>query len=322
MAGLTKLARAARSTLENFMGLQEDETLLVVADENRREIGMALYEAGKKIAAEAMYVEMQPREDDNEEPPEPIGDMMQKVDCVVCPTTKSIYKTYARREASKQGIRVGTIFNISKEAFERCMIADHTKIKAFSEVLIEKLKNVYTIRVIAEAGTDITMPVKRRRIHINTGLLRTIGESGNLPTGEIKMAPLETKSNGKIVIDGSMQGLGMLENPITFTIKKGYADRISGKSEAKDLSKSLSTIGRDARALGVIGIGLNDKAELQGEIEEDRIVLGTVHIGFGKNSKFGGKIVVDSYVEGVIKNPTLYFDDELIIEDGKVVIDF
>jgi aminopeptidase len=322
MAGLTKLAKASRNALANFLGLIEDETLMVLCDENKREIGFALYEAGKKLGNDAILVEMSTRKEKNEEPPDAIAEMMQKVDAVFCATTKSIYKTSARREASRVGVRIATLHNITPEAFARSMSANYKLIRNLTHYLIEKMKTIYNIKVITELGTDIVMPVKRRRIHTNTGILRTIGESGMLPSGEIKIAPIETKSNGVIVIDAALNGFGVVEEPITFTVRKGYAERINGKNEAKTLSKNLSTLGHDARALGVFGIGLNNKAELSGDIHEDRIVLGTVHFGFGKSTPFGGKIDIDSYVEGVVKKPTVYFDDELIMQDGVFIEDF
>ncbi len=322
MAGLTKMAKASRNALTSFLGLIEDETLMVLCDENKREIGLALFDAGKKMGNNAILVEMATRKEKNQEPPEAVADMMQKVDAVFCATTKSIYKTAARREASKVGVRIATLHNVTPETFARSMSASHKLIRSLTNFLIEKMKTIYNIRVITELGTDITMPVKRRRIHTNTGILRTIGESGMMPSGEVKIAPIETKSNGTIVVDAALNGFGIVADPISFTIKKGFAEKITGKNEAKSLSKNLSSLGHDARALGVFGIGLNNKAELSGDIHEDRIVLGTVHFGFGKSTPFGGKIDIDSYVEGVVRKPTVYFDDELIMHEGVFVEEF
>ncbi len=322
MAGLTKLARASVNALTSYLGLTEDETLLVITDENKRDIGYALFEAGKKVARDSILLEMGSKKEKNEEPPEAVAEMMQKVDAVFCVTSKSLYKTSARREASKLGVRIAALHNVSPESFSRSMMGDHLLIKNITSYLIEKMKNIFNIRVITELGTDIVMPVKRRRIHTNTGILRTIGESGMLPSGEIKIAPIETKSNGIVVVDAALNGFGLLEDPISFTIKKGFAERITGKEEAKTLSKNLSTLGHDARAIGVFGFGLNNRAELSGDIHEDRTVLGTVHFGFGKSTPFGGKIDIDSYFEGVAKSPTVYFDDELIMEDGRFLEEF
>ena len=42
----------------------------------------------------------------------------------------------------------------------------------------------------------------------------------------------------------------------------------------------------------------------------------TVHIAFGTNVGFGGNNQADCHMDGIIKNPTLYLDDKLVMLDG------
>ena len=46
----------------------------------------------------------------------------------------------------------------------------------------------------------------------------------------------------------------------------------------------------------------------------------TVHIAFGTNIGFQGTNKADCHIDGVILNPTLYLDDQLILKDGEFVI--
>ena len=55
-------------------------------------------------------------------------------------------------------------------------------------------------------------------------------------------------------------------------------------------------------------------------ILEDEKVYGTVHIAFGTNTSFGGTNKADCHMDGIILEPTLYFDDKLIIDKGKFVV--
>ena len=57
-----------------------------------------------------------------------------------------------------------------------------------------------------------------------------------------------------------------------------------------------------------------------GIILEDEKVYGTVHIAFGTNTSFGGTNKADCHMDGIILEPTLYFDDRLIIDKGKFVV--
>jgi leucyl aminopeptidase (aminopeptidase T) len=151
------------------------------------------------------------------------------------------------------------------------------------------------------------------------GVLKNKGESGNLPSGEVFLAPWEDQTNGKVVIDGSMAGIGIVETPIVVDIINGYAETITGGKEAKMLVEMLDKVGRDARAVAEFGIGTNYKAILTGQILEDEKVFGTIHIAFGNNITMGGRIAVSSHLDGLVKEPDVYFDDVLIMKKGKML---
>ena len=320
MAGSVKLRNAATIALKDYLGLAEEESLLVVCDEGLREIGIIIYECGKKICSEAMYVEMKQREFNGQEPPEPIAHMMQQVDAVICPTSKSITHTKARRDASKLGVRVATMPGITVSTMVRCMNADHEQIIELTNKVAERLKKVKQVRIETALGTNVTMPISKRKVLSSTGVLRNIGESGNLPSGEVYLAPWEEQTNGTVVFDGSIAGIGLLRNPIKVQIKNGYIEKIDGKSEAKDFEELLNKVGsKDAKAVAEFGIGTNYKAKLTGDILEDEKVLGTVHMAFGNNMSMGGIISVQSHIDGLIKDPTVFFDDEMIMKAGKLL---
>ncbi|HPV57198.1 MAG TPA: hypothetical protein PKW61_08740, partial [Tenuifilaceae bacterium] len=52
------LRDASIIALRDCMGLQKTETLLIVTDEIKREIGLALHEAGKELCQESILVEI------------------------------------------------------------------------------------------------------------------------------------------------------------------------------------------------------------------------------------------------------------------------
>lgn len=313
------LYEASVIALRDCMGLKDHETLLIITDEIKREIGQALQLAGKELCAESMLLEIKSREINGEEPPAAVAGLMKMVDVVVCPTAKSLTHTDARRNAAKEGVRVGTMPGINPEIMSRCLNADYDRIIKLTDFIAEKLKPVKTIRVVTSKGTDVSMPVKGRMIIPSRGVLRNKGESGNLPSGEVFLAPWEDKSQGRVVVDGSMAGIGLLKEPITIDIVDGYAENIQGGEEAKKLEKLLDKAGRDARAVAEFGIGTNYKAKLSGQILEDEKVFGTIHIAFGNNLTMGGKISVSSHLDGLVKEPDVYFDDEIIMEKGKMV---
>jgi aminopeptidase len=320
MTEKTELKNASIKALKDYMGLKSEETLLIITDETEREIAYSLLEEGKKLCKEAFLVEMKSREINGQEPPQQIAELMKTVDVVICPTQKSLTHTDARREAVKYGVRIATMPGIQIETMVRCLNADADKVIELTKKIAEALRKTAEIKVVTEKGTNITMPMKGRQILESTGVLRNKGESGNLPSGEVYLAPWEDKSNGKIVIDGSMAGIGMLETPITVEVINGYAEKITGGIEAKRLTGLLDKAGREARAVAEFGIGTNYKAELIGEILEDEKVYGTIHIAFGNNKSMGGIISVGSHLDGLIKQPDVYFDGKLIMQKGNLII--
>ncbi|MFA4852245.1 MAG: aminopeptidase [Bacteroidales bacterium] len=314
-----ELLSAATIALKDCMGLQKDEALLIISDEVKREIGFALHEAGKELCRESLIIEMKSREINGQEPPKQIADLMKMFDVVVCPTAKSLTHTDAKREAAKSGVRVGTMPGITNDIMIRCLNADYNKIIALTEHVAGMLKNISVIRITSEAGTDVIMPVEGRTIIQSKGVMRNKGESGNLPSGEVFLAPWENKTNGKVVVDGSMASIGIIKTPITIDIINGFAEKITGGEEAEKLISLFEKSGRDSRAVAEFGIGTNYKAILSGQLLEDEKVLGTIHIAFGNNISMGGNISVNSHLDGLVKDPDVYFDDKLVMKKGKLL---
>lgn len=320
MADKNELKNASHKALKDYMGLKPEETLLIITDETEREIAHSLLEEGKKLCKEAFLVEMKSREINGQEPPQQIADLMKTVDVVICPTQKSLTHTDARREAVTYGVRVATMPGIKVETMVRCLNADADKVIELTKKIAEALRKTSEIKVVTEKGTNITMPMKDRQVLESTGVLRVKGESGNLPSGEVYLAPWEDKSSGTIIIDGSMAGIGMLSEPIKVEVINGYAEKITGGKDADKLNAMLDKAGREARAVAEFGIGTNYKAELIGEILEDEKVYGTIHIAFGNNKSMGGIISVGSHLDGLIKQPDVYFNGKLIMEKGKLLL--
>ncbi len=316
------LRKSCLIAINDCMGLKRKEKLLIISDENKREIGLELFDAALDQGNEAIYVEIRSREMHGEEPPAEIADLMKKFDVVLCPTTKSLTHTQARREASELGVRIATFPGITKEIMIRGLSADYNVIYDLTMKLKKMLDKTKIIKVTSKNGTDITLDVAERKGYASHGLFHKKGESGNLPTGEAFIAPMEGKSNGVFVVDGSMAGIGVIEDkPIKIVVENGYATEITGGKEAIALLTILKKYDNRARNIAEFGIGTNHSAKLSGNLLEDEKVLGTVHIAIGDNKSMGGNVHIPLHLDGVIKKPTVYFDDKLIMKDGKLLIE-
>jgi aminopeptidase len=314
-----ELYSASLIAVRDCMGLQSGERVLIVTDEPLRPIGLSLMEAAKSVSSEVLLVEMPPRSSNGEEPPGLVAEMMKAVDVVLCPTSKSLTHTDSRRSASSRGVRIATLPGVTGEIMVRCMNADYHEIAARTARLCEMLGRAGMVRVTSPSGTDLRMPVKGRTPHASSGLFREKGQWGNLPTGEAYLAPLEGVSEGILVVDGSMAGVGMIKTPIRIEVRDGQAVDIAGGEEARKLLELLLPHGEAARNLAEFGIGTNDKAKLTGVILEDEKVMGTIHVAFGDNKSMGGTVRVASHLDGLVTSPTVWFDDRMVMEKGRLL---
>ena len=321
MKKITKLDTASQIAIRDCMGAKKNEKILVITDEMKREIGLSLYENAIRLSYFALLVEMKSGKINGEEPSPEVADLMQRFDVVFCPTAKSLTHTNARRAASAKGVRIATFPGITKDVMIRGMNADYQSISKRTIKLKEILETGSEIRVTAPAGTDISFSIKGRAAYASKGLFHAKGESGNLPTGEAFLAPVEGTSNGVFVTDGSFAGLGLIKNVnIRIEVENGYATKISGGVLANKLKRQLDAVGKDARNIAEFGIGTNDSAKLSGVLLEDEKVMGTIHIALGNNVSMGGSVNVPIHLDGVVKKPTVWMDGKLLMKDGKLLV--
>jgi aminopeptidase len=318
---LTNLDKASTIAIKDCMGAKRNEKILIISDEQKKEIGYSLYQNAMRLGFKSLYIEMKSGKINGEEPPDEVAELMQKFDIIFCPTSKSLTHTNARRKASALGVRVATFPGITKEVMIRGLNADYKKISKLSIRLKNILEKGKRIKVTSPAGTNISFDISGREAIASKGLFHKKGESGNLPTGETFLAPVEGTANGVFVVDGSMAGLGLIKNTnLIIKVDKGYATKISGGIIAKRLIKQLDSVGKQARNIAEFGIGTNDSAKLSGILLEDEKVLGTVHIALGNNVTMGGSVNVPLHLDGVIKKPSVYLDNKILMRDGKLLI--
>lgn len=321
MAKLTKLDSASVIAIRDCMGAKKNEKILVITDEIKRELGLSLHQNAIRLGYHSLLVEMKSGKINGEEPSDEVAELMQKFDVVFCPTAKSLTHTDARRNASAKGVRIATFPGITKDVMIRGLNADYKKISALTIMLQKILETGKEIRVTAPAGTDISFSIAGRKAYASKGLFHAKGESGNLPTGEAFLAPVEGTANGVFVVDGSMAGLGLIKNAnIKIEVENGFAAKISGGVIAKKLKAMLDSVGKNARNIAEFGIGTNDSAKLSGVLLEDEKVMGTIHIALGNNVSMGGSVNVPIHLDGVIKKPTVWMDNKLLMKDGKLLV--
>ncbi|MDX6627802.1 MAG: aminopeptidase [Gaiellales bacterium] len=225
---------------------------------------------------------------------------------------------YAR--ALETGTRVAFGGRMDRSMLEHEMAADYAALHALTAQLGARLAGSERIRVTTPGGTDCTFDVTGREWKLDDGVLDHAGAFGNLPAGEVFVAPLATGANGVCVIDRSIAlgGEGLVDAPIQLTFRAGRIVGIEGGRSAESTRNVISEAGEGADVVAELGIGTNERARITGSVITDEKVLGTAHVAFGDNASasYGGDNRAAIHVDGVMADATIEADGEVVMVAG------
>lgn len=310
------MMKTAQMIVHNSARVQPGENVCIVCDTNTFSIAKVLAEACYAAGAETVLTMMTPREMHGNEPPRVVASAMLGADVILAPTTYAITHTAARLEASKRGARTVILRGIEEDSMiHGAMLADYSEISATSNKLAERLSRAKKIRLVTDLGTDAIFIVEGREGLALGGVVTEPGKFTSLPSGEAAIAPLEGTTQGKIIIDFSMDGIGLLSQPIKLEILNGKVVSIQGGKEAQELKKLLEG-DENAFNIAEFAIGTNPKSRMKGNMAEDKILRGCVHIAVGDNHTIGGRLKSKVHLDGVILNPTVEMDGHLVVKKG------
>jgi len=312
-------ARIAGKIFKTLMGASPQDRILVVTDTEKFRIGQDFFEAAIEIGGDPLMAVIKVRGNDGEEPPASIGKLMELSDVIMIPTARSLTHTQARITATEAGARIGSMPRITPEMIEEGgLTADYEQVAMLTKQWMELLSETNKVRIQTQKGTKISFSVESMKVGGDFGMLNQPGSWGNLPAGEAYVVPVEGTADGVVLVDGSFSTIGKLVKPIRLTVKRGRIVRIEGGRQAKQLSTYLECL-EDPMAyfLGEFGIGTNERSKFIGIPLEDEKILGTVHLGFGTNVSMGGTLKSKVHLDGIIIQPTVWFDGDMVIENGK-----
>ncbi len=172
-------------------------------------------------------------------------------------------------------------------------------------------------------GTDCTFDVTGREWKVDDGVLDRPGAFGNLPAGEVFIAPLATGADGVCVIDRSiaLAGEGLVDEPIRLTFERGRIVAIEGGKASEAARRVIGEAGAGADVVAELGIGTNERARVTGSVITDEKVLGTAHVAFGDNASasYGGDNRASIHVDGVMADATIAADGTVVFALGSLV---
>ncbi len=311
--------KGARTAVEVCMNIKPEEAVLVMTDTGKVKLAEAFAYASSSLGATTVISVMRPLERSGLEPPKPVAEAMKASDVVLIPTSTSFSHTDARREASKNGVRIASMPGITEDMMSvGGLTADYHEVERLTNLVSDVLDKGKIVEITTPSGTNLMMSIEERKCLRDTGLYHKPPNLwGNLPAGEACLAPVEGTTQGVLTIDS----LGkIVTQPVRVTLKDGWAVRFDG-ADAGRLESLLRRGDANAFNVGELGVGTNAKARLTGAVLEDEKVLGTVHVALGDNSSYpGGHSKSNIHMDGILLKPTVSVDGVLLLETGKLCV--
>lgn len=310
---------AVKTVVRQCMGIQPAEEVLVICNPVTEEIGALMRIEAQGDGADATLAVISERDSAAAEPPRAVAAAMHAADVVLAATIQSLSHTAARREASEAGVRVGSLPGVTEEMLTRLMGADLEEIRRRGWAVVGALNGGSEARITCRHGSDLRLGLEGRLGIVDAGELSSKGAFGNLPCGEGFIAPVEGTAEGTLVIDGSIAGVGLLDTPVSLTIREGHLVATSGGG-GEQLMELLTAHGPEATNVAELGIGTNEEALLTGNVLEDEKILGSAHLAFGASAAIGGTVQVPVHLDCVLLEPTVEVDGQKITEGGELLV--
>lgn len=309
--------------LDHCASIRQHKNVLILCDNSTRDIADFFLQRAllKHSAVKMQGVKEATRH--GVEPPSPIAEMMRTTSLIICLCKFSLAHTRARIDAQNQGacflsLPLYSWELLNEEALTVDFKAQYSVVKKVAGILTAGSK----IHISTPKGTDILLDGSGRVGNACPGFVDAEHQLGSPPDIEVNISPVEDRSEGRVVIDGSITcpELGLLTDNVVLIVKQGRIVQIESRNVQyiKILEKIFENLDSKRRILAECGIGLNPLAKLTGTMLTDEGALGFMHFGFGSNHTVGGMNNVDFHLDFVFGEATLTVDNYVVLQAGNL----
>lgn len=256
--------------------------------------------------------------DDNEEVFDPYTAVIAATDYSLV-TTKAAKRAIQRH---KKFLSLPLSTNDGRSMLEYdFLMMDTKKSRLMAKIIMKYLRHSGKVHVTTPAGTDLTCAKEGRNPGFFNGVLKD-GKGYSSASIEVYVPIEETKTEGIMVLDGSLGYIGRAEEPTRIVFREGRIVEIEKTPTGKRLIEYMEDY-RDPRIYigGELGIGLNSYSQCLGNCYiEDESAYGTFHIGLGRNIALGGVQNANGHFDLVCHEPSIYTDNRQIMQQGKIIV--
>lgn len=324
-----QIEEGARIVVEDWLSIKKGNKVIFIVDETQQKEALAFQKAIKKIGADCKVIELKSHEVQLGACFESLKWEMAEADAVVGATNYSFITTDAVYYALSRGVQFLSM-PMSTNDGSSLLEQDFLRMNPDEASLIgmpmywELRKSKY-IHVTTALGTDLHFDITDRFPGIFHGSLWEPGKCSS-SSFEIYIPPIEFKTTGRLILDGSMGYIGLVDQPLEIIFENGYIKHIDDTPDGRRLKKYIESFqDLEMYCAAEFGIGLNTISQCRGvSYIEDESTYGTFHIGFGRNLALGGCHNAAGHFDLVTHNPTIVVGEKVIMKNGvakKIKID-
>lgn len=320
-----EMERGAKIIIEKWVQVKPWDRLLIVTTREHLAESRIMRKAalGRARSVNSLVVENKGRHvgvffDENEEVFDPYT-------AIIAATEYSLVTTKAAKRAIQKhkkflSLPLSTNDGRSMLGYD-FLTMDTRKSRLMAKVIMKYLKSSSRLHVTTPAGTDLHMGKSGRVPGFFNGVVKD-GKGYSSASIEVYVPIEETKTEGVMVLDGSLGYIGRADEPTKIVFSGGRIVEIEETPTGKRLKEYMEGY-RDSRIyiVGEFGIGLNSYSRCLGNCYiEDESAYGTFHIGLGRNLALGGRQNANGHFDLVCHEPDIYTDNRQIMQQGRIII--
>jgi hypothetical protein len=195
-------------------------------------------------------------------------------------------------------LRVASMPTVRKAMEETALSADYNMVAKRAHILKEKLESVEGAEVVFSTGDQMYFDLRYRHAEVDDGQLPPDRESPrviNLPSGETYMAPYEGEiKNEPSKTEGTIPFWCGDGDVILFEVRENRIVDVHGEGSCLAGVRKFFNTDVARRNIAEMGLGVNDKAVITGNVLEDEKVIG-MHWAAGLSDHIGGTIGVKDF---------------------------
>jgi aminopeptidase len=241
---------------------------------------------------------------------------------IIALANNSTSHTNFRKLACAAGARFASLPHFDPAMFFSSLQVDWAALVARTDRLAAAVNQAVTMEATTPDGTVLHFGKIGRVAEGDTGMLTAPGSFGNLPAGEVYLAPVEGTTEGVMVITHAPTR--PLATPLQLIIRGGEVVEVAGDEPYRAKLDAKFAESRLNRNIAELGIGTNDRASRPDNVLEAEKILGTIHVALGDNSGFGGTVSTPFHEDYVLFQPTLTAidangDRTILLTGGKLL---